>query len=88
MVRVAFLDPSEVPRNWVGVVKIVGSGFDRGAFALFDASAPETKFVSEIVLNATITSAVTDSVGSKVVEVHTADGTVSNSVLFAVRPRP
>jgi hypothetical protein len=83
--EISFLDPKEVPANWEGAVKIVGSNFDKGSFALFNGAVPQTAFISDSVLEAAVTTEITKQAGTKDVLVHTSEGLESNTLPFIVK---
>ena len=83
--QIAYLDPGEVKSGWEGSVKIVGTGFDSGSFALFDGIVPKTLSSSDTVLEVSVTKEITGRAGEKVVKVHTGGGLVSNEVKFIVK---
>jgi len=83
--EISFLDPKEVRVNWEGTVKIVGSNFDNGSFALFSGAVPKTVFISEGVLEAAVTKEITNQAGTRDVLVHTSAGLESNTVPFVVK---
>jgi hypothetical protein len=69
------------------IVKIHGSGFDDGSFALFDGAVPRTNYRNEALLEAEVKKNITGSSGTKKVEVHTSGGDLSNQVDFEVKPK-
>jgi hypothetical protein len=83
--EISSLDPKEVRVDWEGTVKIVGSNFDKGSFALFSGAAPKTVFISEVVLEAAVTKEITHQAGTKNVLVHLSTGPGSNTVPFVVK---
>jgi hypothetical protein len=82
---IRFLDPAEVALNWEGSVRIVGNGFDTQSFALFDAAVPRTLQATETIVEVNVTKDITGKAGDKSVEIHTGEGTISNTVRFTVR---
>ena len=79
------LYPDAVYAGWEGVLKIKGTNFDNGSFALIDGKVPTTTYKSETLLEAEVTSDITRTPGSKSVKVHTGGGGLSNEKILVVR---
>jgi hypothetical protein len=79
------LDPDAVPQGWEGTLQVKGSNFDKGSFVLIDGKVPKTTYKSDSLLEAELKKDITGMAGSKVVKVHTGEGSVSNDKTLVVR---
>jgi hypothetical protein len=82
---ISALDPDTVSQGWEGVMKVYGSGFDKGSFVLIDGLGPRVTRQSSSLIEVQLNTDITGSVGDKVVKVHTNAGDVSEGKVLRVK---
>lgn len=78
------ISPHKVPLGWEGIVKIHGSGFDRGSIVKFNDATPEVIDQSAELLAVEIHPDLTANRGRHKVVVHTTEGGMTNEVEFII----